>query len=797
MCLISTLTYSQQRVQGSVKDIYSEKGLEGVTVVLLTRDGDFSSIWADTDEFGNFTMLDVPFGRQSFAFQYLGYKTKIANEIIISAGKIPVIDVLLEENLSYLDEVIVTTNDSIRKSEALSKMAVNSIQIVDVETIERFSGGLRDVARLARNYAGVLNTDDSRNDILVRGNSPTGVLWRLEGVPIPNPNHFAASGTTGGPVSALNINLLKSSQFLRGAFPAEFGNVTSGVFDVNFRDGNLSKTELTAQIHARSGVELLLEGPLQKNNSSSYLFSYRHSIASLGASSTGTSAIPLYRDFSFSLNLGKILGGQVRLFGIGGKSEIEFVGSKLNSSDLYGNQNEDLSSFSEIAVVGMSHKSYVSENAFLKTNLSFNASQHRVLLVNYNTIEGIRTKYNGVDLKDRNRSYQLSTKLINKVSSKLSYNAGILFSYFNSLSKILTRDDLATEQVTSIDNDGLAEYTIAANYDNPYQQYQYYLQGKYRFSEQWNVSVGVHSQYFSLNQAQTFEPRLGLSWMPNNQHNLGLSYGKQTQTQQLPILFHNYLNKETNEYSTTNLDLGNTKSYHYIFSYSWNFSPKWALSTELYFQQLRDVPIDSYQSTFSVLNEGANFRFLRKSNLVNQGRGTNYGLELTLEKNFNKNYYILLNGSLFDSKYTPSDGIERNTAFNNKYVFNALTGKEFSISVKNGGLFTVFINTKVTGAGGGYYTPIDLKATIENNGVEVYNEEKVYAEQYPDYFRWDLKIGLRNQSKRRFSQEWSIDVLNVTDNKNLFLNRFNKSTNQIDQVNQLGRFVDILYKIQF
>ena len=452
---------------------------------------------------------------------------------------------------------------------------------------------------------------------------------------------------------------------------------------------------------------------------------------------------------------------------------------------MYGNQNEDLSSLSEVAVVGVSHKSYVSENAFLKTILSFNDSEHRVLQVNYNTIEGIRTKYNAVDLKDRTRSYLFSTKLTNKVSSKLSYNAGILLSYFHSLSKILTRDDAGDA------------YTIAANYDSPYQQYQYYLQGKYRFSEQWNASFGVHSQYFSLNQAKTFEPRLGLSWAPNNRHNLGFSYGMQTQTQQLPILFHNYLNKETNEYSTTNLDLGNTKSYHYIFSHSWNFSPKWVLNTELYYQQLRDVPIDSYQSTFSVLNEGANFRFLRKSNLVNQGKGTNYGMELTLERNFNKNYYVLLNGSLFDSKYTPSDGIERNTAFNNKYVFNALTGKEFSISVKNGGLFTFFINTKVTGAGGGYYTPIDLKATIENNGVEVYDDQKVYAERYPDYFRWDLKIGLRNQAKRKFSQEWSIDVLNVTDNKNLFLNRFNKSTNQIDQVNQLGRFVDILYKIQF
>ena len=314
LLFFSSWVFCQQQFSGVVKDIASERGLVGVSVILLNSDGSYSSNGATTDDNGRFLMEQVPYGRQSFEIRYLGYKSKILPELIISAGKAAVVEVFLEEDLSVLNEVVVKLSESNAPLGMLDKMAVNSAQQFNVETIERFSGGRRDLARLARSYAGVLNTDDSRNDILVRGNSPSGVLWRLEGVPIPNPNHFAVAGTTGGPVSALNINLLKTSNFLRGAFPAEYGDVTSGVFDVYFRSGNFDRTEITAQMHATGGVELEIEGPLQKGQNRSYLVSYRYALTSLNIIPIGTNAIPNYQDLSFKLDLGKMAGGASRIF---------------------------------------------------------------------------------------------------------------------------------------------------------------------------------------------------------------------------------------------------------------------------------------------------------------------------------------------------------------------------------------------------------------------------------------------------------------------------------------------------
>ena len=232
-------------------------------------------------------------------------------------------------------------------------------------------------------------------------------------------------------------------------------------------------------------------------------------------------------------------------------------------------------------------------------------------------------------------------------------------------------------------------------------------------------------------------------------------------------------------------------------AYNKTINEIWTFKSELFYQDLVDIAVEPFPSTYSVLNEGANFRFSRKGGLVNDGKGKNYGLEGTLERSFNKNYYLLLNGSIFESKYEASDGIERDTAFNNNYVYNFLAGKEFPVQRKKR-LLTFFINTKVTGAGGGRYTPIDLEATIDNNGVEVYDESRAYGEKYPDYFRCDLKIGLRSESKRKkISQEWSIDFLNITNKENLFIKRYNEVNQKINDVHQLSFFIDILYKIQF
>ncbi len=141
-----------------------------------------------------------------------------------------------------------------------------------MDEVTRYAGGRNDPARLASNFAGVSSTNDSRNDIVVRGNSPTAVLWRMEGIPIPNLNHFTTLGTTGGPVSALNTNALKNSDFYTGAFAAEYGNASGAVFDLSLRTGNKDKVEKTLQLNMFSGLEAMIEGPLkQKKNGSSFL----------------------------------------------------------------------------------------------------------------------------------------------------------------------------------------------------------------------------------------------------------------------------------------------------------------------------------------------------------------------------------------------------------------------------------------------------------------------------------------------------------------------------------------------
>ena len=160
--------YGQQQFKGTVKDIDSELALAGVNIILLDSNGEYSTNGVITDANGRFSMENVPLGRQSFEVRYLGYKSKILPELIINAGKVAVVEVFLEEDLEQLDEVVVQLSSVKSVSGMLNTMAVNSAQQFDVETIERFSGGRRDLARLARSYAGVLNTDDSRNDILVR-----------------------------------------------------------------------------------------------------------------------------------------------------------------------------------------------------------------------------------------------------------------------------------------------------------------------------------------------------------------------------------------------------------------------------------------------------------------------------------------------------------------------------------------------------------------------------------------------------------------------------------------------------
>jgi hypothetical protein len=259
--LISSLFLFGQRVptqavRGSVFDNESKFPIVGAKVVLFSEGFSSKTI---TDFDGLFLLENVPVGKHEIQVSYTLYSSNTLT-VEVSSGKEVVVQVPLVEFISEQKEVVVHGR---KRGEVLNELALISAQQFSVEETNRYPGSRMDPARMASNFAGVQGADDSRNDIIIRGNSPLGVVWRVEGVDIPNPSHFAISGSTGGPVSIINNKILANSDFFMSAFPAEYGNSTSGVFDLKLRHGNNNRHEFTGQF-GFLGTEFLAEGPLSK-----------------------------------------------------------------------------------------------------------------------------------------------------------------------------------------------------------------------------------------------------------------------------------------------------------------------------------------------------------------------------------------------------------------------------------------------------------------------------------------------------------------------------------------------------
>ncbi|NJL14362.1 MAG: TonB-dependent receptor [Microscillaceae bacterium] len=781
----NSLQAQTQTLRGTITDKQSAFPLIGATVRVMDTDPIIGTI---TDENGRFELKNVPVGRQVLQVQYLGYETLTLPNILVTAGKEVVLDVSLTESIQSVGEIVVTAKAT--KDETLNDMVSLSARTFDLEEVVRFSGGRNDVARLAGNFAGVSTADDSRNDIVIRGNSPTGVLWRLEGIPIPNPNHFATLGTTGGPVSALNTNLLQTSDFITSAFPAEYGNALAGVFDLGFRSGNKENYEFTLQMAAFSGLEAMAEGPLNRAKNASFLVSYRYAFTGLLGGGTGTSAIPNYQDLSFKLDFGNGKAGRFILFGLGGLSDIDFLGDDIDENDLFANPNQDAFATSRVGVLGLSHTIFLDKNTYLKTILGTSFAQTLFNQDNYIGEGQDRTKFRATEADDRQLRYTLSSYLNKKFSARFTLRTGVLIEYTQLSTQVDDRDNRP-----DLDNDGLPDWTSVRDFDGGLPLYQVFAQGQFRFSDQWTLNLGLHGQYLSLNDSYALEPRAGLSWQFHPRQRLSLGYGWHSQAVPLPILLYEE-EIPGGIISQANRNLDFIRSHHFVLGYDWKLGQNWRIKAETYYQYLNNVPVEALASSYSILNEGRDFTFEERGSLVNEGKGFNYGLEITVEKFFSEGFYLLLTTSLFDSRYEGSDGVERNTAFNNQYVLNILAGKEFKIGRDKRHALT--LDTRFTTAGGRYYTPIDLEATRANNGREVLREDLAFSEQQDPYLRLDVKFGFRyNAKNRKISHQFFVDLQNISNQENIFTQRYNEVTDEINEVNQIGFFPDFMYRLQF
>jgi len=782
-CVMTAMAAGQptQAVRGIITDRVSEKPLAGVTITVAGL-----SIGAVSDSLGRYVLPAVPLGRQQLNYGSAGYYPASVASVLVTAGKEVVLDVSLEQRLVTLKTLTVTAAKA-KRGAATNEFTAGSSRSFSVEDVTRYAGGRNDPSKLVSNFAGVAANSDARNDIVVRGNSPAGVLWKIESSPSPSPNHFGTLGTSGGPVSALNTNVLKTSDFLTGAFPAEFGNATAAVFDISLRSGNSSRHEQTLQLNAFSGFEATVEGPLNgKNNGAAYLASYRYSFAQVAQSlgiNIGTKAVPKYQDWAFNITSGGSRAGKFSFFGMGGLSSINFIGKDVDSSDFYAQSDQDAYDKSNFYFLGVKHNLDIDSRTYLRTVVSFASTLDKYDQYRYpDPVPPYANRWMNFTNNNKTNTWRLSSYINQKVNSRLSYRIG--FTGESMGLDLLVLDKTARPAAAAFD-------TVSDYKGSPF-LWQYFGQFKYRVSERFSIVGGLHGTYFSLNGSSATEPRLSFSYQLPAAQTVYLSYGLHSQLQPLPVYFKT-VDEETGQRDPSNRNLDLTRAHHFVLGYEWRFRPEWRVKAEFYYQHLFDVPVERQLSGFSMLNAGADFGFPDKVGLVNGGSGTNKGMEWTVERFLNRGYYLLLTASVFDSKYKGSDAILRNTAFNYKYVFNALAGKEWRISDNNA--FT--LDVRLSAIGGRYTTPINVAASL-NAGYEILDTLHYNSQQLDPYLRLDTKFGFRiNSHRHRLSQTFYLDLQNVTNRKNIFLLQYNQAKGIAAPIYQIRFFPDILYRIQF
>ena len=772
--MISAISFAQnnkQNIRGVVLDKLSQTPIIGAIIAVQN-----STKQVQTDNSGNYLLTDMAPDRYEIKVSFSGYKEVIIPNVIVTSGKEVILDITMEDEFNKLNEVVVKASN---KAGTINKLASVSARTFSMEEVNRFAGGRSDVARLAANFAGVSTPDDSRNDIVIRGNSPVGVLWRIDGMNVTNPNHFASVGTTGGAVSALNTNLLKNSDFFTSAFPAEYGNANSGVFDIGFRNGNSKKRETTVQLGVITGLEATTEGPINKEKGSSYLVGYRYSLAGVAQAAgvdIGTTATPTYQDLTFKLNGGTTKFGKFSLFGILASSTINIDGG--NSNTLYGNGNQ-VDFASKIGILGLNHFKQINSKSYMSSTIGLNYTNNTIN--SYDFDRATSTSFTK-EMSDVGKTgYNFSTTYNLKINSKVFFKAGIQ-------DELMGLDLFYKTKQNS--NDTWKQIWDTNSYTNLAQAF---VHGKFNLSDQLTLNAGLHSQKFFLNESFSIEPRLGLKYAINSQSSFNLGYGLHSQMQPINVYFLQTQNQD-GSYSYNNKNLDFTKSQHFVLGYDLQPLKDWRLKTEIYYQQLSNVPVNTFSSSYSMLNTGSSFKTELEDNLTNTGTGKNYGAEVTIEKFFSNGYYGLFTSSLYSSKYKGSDGIERSTAFNGKYVFNILGGKEWKVGSENRNKFATDI--KFTNAGGRAYTPIDLTASQSLNREVVSSD--AYSANYTNYFRLDVKGTYTINSKnKQLSQSFSFDLQNVSNHKNMFSQSYDNQRQNVSTTYQLGFFPNFIYKLQF
>lgn len=755
----------RQTIRGTIRDEVTGAPVMLASVVIQNTD---PLLGAVSDEQGRFVIKQVPVGRYDISVSFMGYQPVVITEVLVTSARETLLTVSMKEQTTALKEVVI--KPKVNKESPLNTMAAVSARMLSVEEASRYAGGADDPARLASSFAGVSGNMVS-NGIIVRGNAPKSFQWKMEGIEIPNPNHFAdVYSFGGGGLTALSSQLLANSDFFTGAFPAEYSNALSGVFDIFMRTGNPSKHQRTLQAGA-IGLDFAGEGPFSESRNASYLFNYRFSTLALltpllPEDAEGTT----YQDISFKLNFPTKKAGTFAVWGIGLTDGSGAEAETDSTLWVYNQDKEQNDARQFMGAAGFSHTIPAGRNARIKTTLAAT-----ILGLKYETERmNDRLELQPQSLiKTRNTDFVLTSAVSSKLSGKHANKTGFTVTALNYNLLMHDAGDTGLPPVITVDEEGNS-WLISA-----------YTSSAFTLSDKVLLNIGLTGQHFTLNNRHTLEPRASVKWQFSESQSVALAYGLHSRLERLNYYFiKDSLGAEINR----NLDF--TSAHHLVLSYSLSINNSTVFRAEPYYQLLFRLPVEP-DGRLSFLN--LTDQWFYNAQLLNEGEGKNYGIDLTLEKYLKNGNYYMATASVFESEYKTTGDVWHNTRFNINYVINLLGGKEWYTGEENKNVFGV--NGRITLQGGERYIPVDQEASARNRSV-VYDWSRPYTGQLNAALLAHLTVSYRINNQRA-SHEIALKILNATNYKDFYGFRYNYKTNTVDQNREAVMIPNISYKVEF
>lgn len=756
-----------QTIKGKVVDADIRTSLPGASLILLGTDPLIGTV---TDIDGNFRLENVPVGRYDVQVTYIGFEPNIIRELIVGSVKELTLTIELTESIHQMETVEISAKVS--QDKPINSMSIISTRQISVEESKRYAGGVDDPAQLVTAFAGVAGSMQG-NGVAIRGNAPKSMLWRMEGVQISNPNHYANITTLGGGAfTALSSQLLANSDFFTGAFPAEYGNGLSGALDLQMRSGNNEKYEHSFKL-GTIGIDFASEGPFKRGGGSSYLFNYRYSTFTLIAPVLPDDAAGnRFMDLSFKLNFPLKNAGVLSLWGIGVRDISEL---KPNDPDdrQYAQDFQQLYNRQYMGAVGLNFRKILGKSAYINTSLSGAGN-------------GIKWDLDQLDMNNIMQEYERATN--NNFTLSLNTFVNKKFSLkHNNRTGFTISNMFYNFDMKKADSPGWPLRQTSLQDGNSY-LLQFYSQSKYAFTDNLILNLGFHIQNFTLSKALTFEPRAGLSWQINSLNSISFGYGNHSMLDLLPVYF---VTREVNGLITRpNESLNMSRAKHFVFSYDHNINEFAHFVIEPYYQKLYNIPVISGTS-YSILNLDQGY-FIDEV-FVNYGKSYNYGIDLTLERFMHRGYYYLVSASFFSSKYIGGDGIERDTRFDKGYILNLLGGKEWQVGKDNKNLLN--LNGRIVMQGGDRISPVDYDASYVAKEV-IYDETNAFSNQEPAAFHFHMGMYYQ-KNRKKIASIWSVQLVNILGTPEFYGYKYNLKTDQVVEDKEMLIFPQISYKIEF